>query len=159
MLCLGVFMETRRNDAILAEEQEESRLNTCRQKPTLKCSLGSFREFKSACIVPLESCLLGAKGTLTEKGMSETIAELKGIYDEVQSFIESLGRPEIVKPLEALEKSASEVGKAWGHSWLGYQSRVYYEELKPPPAGAHFSSEWGFQGFSMGTRGAWVPFP
>jgi len=103
--------------------------------------------------------LLGAKGTLTEKGMSETIAELKGIYDEVQSFIESLGRPEIVKPLEALEKSASEVGKAWGHSWLGYQSRVYYEELKPPPAGAHFSSEWGFQGFSMGTRGAWVPFP
>jgi hypothetical protein len=40
MLCLGVFMETRQNDAILAEEQEESRLNTCRQKPTLKCSLG-----------------------------------------------------------------------------------------------------------------------
>jgi predicted nucleotide-binding protein len=92
--------------------------------------------------------------------MSEVVAELKGIYEELQSFAESLNEREIVKPLDALEKSATEVGKAWGHSWLGYQSRVYYHGLKSPPPGEHFSSEWGFQAqFNMGTSGAWEEFP
>lgn len=92
--------------------------------------------------------------------MSEVVTELKGIYEELQSSAESFNDPEIAKPLDALEKSGTEVGKAWGHSWLGYQSRVYYEGLKPPPPGANFSSEWGFQElFNMGTRGDWVQFP
>jgi hypothetical protein len=92
--------------------------------------------------------------------MSELVSELQDIFKELQSFVENLSRPEIVRPLDALEKSAAEVGKAWGHSWLGYQSRVYYEGLKPPPPGANFSSEWGFQElYTMGTRGNWVQFP
>jgi hypothetical protein len=92
--------------------------------------------------------------------MSEAVTELKGIYEEPQSFAESFNNPEIAEPLDALEKSATEVGKAWGHSWLGYQSHVYYEGLEPPPPGANFSSEWGFQElFNMGTRGDWVQFP
>jgi predicted nucleotide-binding protein len=60
--------------------------------------------------------------------------------------------------LQALAKAAENVGKAWSGSWLGYQSRVYYKDLKPPPAGAHFSSEWGFQemGWVDGaTTGEW----
>jgi predicted nucleotide-binding protein len=59
---------------------------------------------------------------------------------------------------EAMEKAAESVGKAWGGSWFGYQSRVYYKNLKPPPAGAHFSSEWGFMemGWMDGTTtGDW----
>jgi hypothetical protein len=93
-------------------------------------------------------------------GMSELVTELKGVYEELQSFAESLNQPEIVKPLDALEKSATEVGKAWGHSWLGYQSRVNYEELEPPPPGANFSSEWGMKElYTMGTRGNWAQFP
>src|SRR6202035_4697226 len=92
--------------------------------------------------------------------MSEVVAELKGIYGELRSVAESLDRPEIVKPLDALEKSATEVGKAWGHSWLGYQSHVYYEGLKPPPPGANFSIEWGFtEMYTVGTRGNWAQFP
>jgi hypothetical protein len=55
--------------------------------------------------------------------MSELIAELQNIFEQLQSFEESWNKPEIVK-LEALEKSATAVGKAWSHSWLGYQSRV-----------------------------------
>jgi hypothetical protein len=92
--------------------------------------------------------------------MSEVVTELKGIYEELQSFAESFNNPEIAKPLDALEKSASEVGKAWGHSWLGYQSHVYYEGLEPPPPGANFSSDWGFMDLPItGTRGHWVQFP
>ena len=93
--------------------------------------------------------------------MSELVSELQHVSEELQSFAESWGKPEIVKPLEALEKSANEVGKAWGHSWLGYQSRVYYEGLQPPPPEANFSSEWGFQQLYTipCTSGDWRQFP
>jgi predicted nucleotide-binding protein len=94
------------------------------------------------------------------EAMSELVSELQSIYEQLQCLAESLSNPEITKPLDALENSATEVGKAWGHSWLGYQSRVYYRELKPPPPGANFSSEWGFQElYTMGTRGQWEQFP
>jgi len=92
--------------------------------------------------------------------MSELVSELRGIYEELQSFSESLSKPDIIEPLDALEKAANEVGKAWSHSWLGYQSRVYYRGLEPPPPGANFSSEWGFHElYTMGTRGDWLQFP
>src|SRR5882724_7873355 len=92
--------------------------------------------------------------------MSELLSELQNIYEQLQTHVESLSRPEIVTPLDVLQSSATEVGKAWGHSWLGYQSRVYYRGLKPPPPGANFSSEWGFQELhTMGTTGDWVQFP
>lgn len=93
--------------------------------------------------------------------MSELVSELRSIYDDLQSITESLNSHDITEPLDALEKSATEVGKAWSHSWLGYQSRVYYDGLTPPPPGANFSSEWGFQElYSIpGTRGNWAQFP
>lgn len=92
--------------------------------------------------------------------MSELVSELRSICEQLQSFAENFSKPEIMKPLDALENSATEVGKSWGHSWLGYQSRVYYNGLRPPPPGANFSSEWGFQElYTMGTRGDWVQFP
>src|SRR5581483_11988767 len=92
--------------------------------------------------------------------MSELISELKNIYDELLAIVESFEKAEIAGPLDALENSANQVEKAWGHSWLGYQAYVYYEGLKPPPPGAHFSSEWGFKGLhTMGTRGNWQQFP
>jgi hypothetical protein len=94
------------------------------------------------------------------EAMSELVSELRRIHEQLQSFAESFDKPEITKPLDALEKSAMEIGKAWGHSWLGYQSRVYYNGLEPPPPGANFSSEWGFkQMYTVGTRGNWVQFP
>ncbi len=92
--------------------------------------------------------------------MSELVLELKSIYEELKSLAESLSKPDILKQLDALEESAREIGKAWGHSWLGYQSRVYYRDLEPPPPGANFSIEWGFKElYTMGTRGDWVQFP
>lgn len=92
--------------------------------------------------------------------VGELVKELQNIYEQLQVSVSDWNKPEITKPLEDLENSASEVGKSWGHSWLGYQSRVYYEGLKPPPPGANFSSEWGFQHlYTMGTRGEWQQFP
>jgi len=69
-------------------------------------------------------------------------------------------KPEILEPLESLENSANEIGKAWSNSWFGYHARVYYAGLEPPPPGAHFSSEWGMEPrFGMGSTGEWQEFP
>lgn len=92
--------------------------------------------------------------------MNNLSTELRSIHEELLSMAQVLDGPESKRPLESLENSANEVGKAWGHSWFGYQSHIYYEGLNPPPAGAHFSSEWGLKAvYDMGTRGDWGEFP
>ncbi len=92
--------------------------------------------------------------------MSELTSELRVIFEELESAARRLEDSTLLKPVDALDKSANEVAKAWGHSWLGYQSRVYYAGLQSPPPGAHFSSEWAFvELHTMGTRGNWRQFP
>lgn len=61
------------------------------------------------------------------------------------------------KSLDDLGEAASEVSKAWSGSWMGYHSRVYYDQLKPIPPGARFSVEWGLMETMtrMGTVGEW----
>lgn len=54
-----------------------------------------------------------------------------------------------------MEAAASRFSAAWSGSNLGYQADVYYEDFKPPPPGAHWSVEWGFQGMFQGTTGDW----
>lgn len=63
------------------------------------------------------------------------------------------------KKLDALIAAAEQVGKSFSGSWLGYHSRVYYADLRPVPAGARFSQEWGLMdAYSMGSRGDWREF-
>jgi hypothetical protein len=50
--------------------------------------------------------------------MNEIVSELQQIYGELLKQAENLKDPEITAPLDALEKSATEVEKAWGHSWF-----------------------------------------
>jgi predicted nucleotide-binding protein len=67
-------------------------------------------------------------------------------------------RQEVSQPLEAIETSAQRVGRSFCGSWLGYHSRVYYENLVPVPPGANFSQEWGLKDLrstSLGSRGNW----
>ncbi len=91
--------------------------------------------------------------------MNEFISELKVIFEQLQGAALLLEDPVLAKPVDALRESANQIGKAWSQSWLGYQSRVYYAGLKPPPPGAHFSSEWGFKDlYTMGTSGDWQEF-
>lgn len=61
--------------------------------------------------------------------------------------------------LDRLMAAAERVGKSWSGSWLGYHSRVYYENLQPVPPGARFSKEWGFMDtFSNGATGHWLEY-
>jgi len=62
--------------------------------------------------------------------------------------------------LSRLENAANAIGKAWSGSWLGHHARIYYEDLQPPPPGAHFSQEWGMkQRLAIeGTTGSWREF-
>lgn len=61
--------------------------------------------------------------------------------------------------LDNLLKEAEKVGRSWSGSYLGYHSRVYYENFAPPPPGAHFSTEWGlyseFSSLGVGCTGNW----
>jgi hypothetical protein len=68
---------------------------------------------------------------------------------------------EIAQPLALLEEAANQVKRSFSGSWLGYHSRVYYEELLPPPPGANFSQEWGLKDLShtsLGSRGDWCEY-
>ena len=91
--------------------------------------------------------------------MDETLDHLSRIILELDLLVSESKLAPVADPLVALETAANQIGKAWCGSWLGYQSRVYYENLKPPPPGANFSSEWGLHGsFNFDTTGAWCEF-
>ena len=91
--------------------------------------------------------------------MDNIVEELQDIYDQLQSFVDSSNKNRAIKSLDKLETVANEVGKSWGGSWMGYQSRVYYKDFVTPPAGAHFSSEWGFyENIMRDTRGNWMEY-
>jgi predicted nucleotide-binding protein len=59
--------------------------------------------------------------------------------------------------IQEMEAAALRAAKSWSGSWLGYHSRVYYENLQPVPPGARFSVEWGFgDRMSNETQGTWM---
>src|SRR3989338_4133277 len=75
--------------------------------------------------------------------MTSITSELSEIQEDLQKIVGIMMSKDITAPLMTLEKSSNTVGSASSGSWLGYHSLVYYKDLKPPPAGAHFSVEWG----------------
>lgn len=90
--------------------------------------------------------------------VADAADELLDVADRLERSVQERKSPDFVGPLDKLEEAAGAVGKSWSGSWLGYHSRVYYDNLQPPPPGAHFSQEWGGTGrggFSGGTTGAW----
>ena len=91
--------------------------------------------------------------------MPEPYEELLSIAD---SMDESAGRgrhEDVQQPLKRLERAVGEIEKSWSGSWIGYHANVYYKDLRPRPAEAHFSQQWGLYlgrpSFSD-TRGDWV---
>jgi len=91
--------------------------------------------------------------------MSELADRLFVLADQLDKLAKERDLPAWAEPVRRLCDSANEVGRAWSGSWLGYQSRVYYANLGPTPAGAHFSVEWGGEGFhTMGTTGDWAEY-
>jgi len=83
--------------------------------------------------------------------------EIDAEADKLKEFSE-YDYSEITKLLD----EAGKVASSWSGSWLGYHSCVYYENLEAPPAGAHFSTEWGlysgYDSVGMGSTGNWVEY-
>jgi hypothetical protein len=93
--------------------------------------------------------------------MDTLASELHGVYERLQEYADQATQPAIEGPLKALERTAEDVGRASSGSWLGYHALVYYQNLKLPPPGAHFSAEWGLVTvYSVRhSQGEWVEYP
>lgn len=90
--------------------------------------------------------------------MDEIHQEIAGLMSEVESYV-SKHQSLDDSSLNALIEAQADVGKAWSGSWIGYHSRVYYDDLMPPPPGANFSSEWGMDNMlGRGTTGDWAEY-
>lgn len=91
--------------------------------------------------------------------MTELTDELAKISDDATALASRFTNDGLQSTLEALENEIESVAKAFCGSWLGYHSRIYYEDLKPVPPGARFDSSRGFgDGFSGDTRGKWAEY-
>ncbi len=91
--------------------------------------------------------------------MKELIEEFTHIAMDLDTIASESRFDAIANPLDLLDRTTEQVGKAWCGSYLGYHSRVYYEDLQAPPAGANFSSEWGLYGrFARDSRGSWKEY-
>ncbi len=91
--------------------------------------------------------------------MAEAQEELLEIANRLAQLVEAGDDEELRSPLDAVKDAANKVGEAFSGSWMGYHANVYYENLKPPPAGARFSVEWGLEdSYSSDTRGNWLEF-
>lgn len=88
------------------------------------------------------------------------IEELFAIATKLTDRSDLIRDKEFNEPLDNLEKAANDVGKSCSGSWLGYHSRVYYEDFAETPAGARFSQEWGLMDTfgTMDTVGKWVEY-
>jgi predicted nucleotide-binding protein len=92
--------------------------------------------------------------------MSEMAESLFTLAKRLDDVIQRATSSKFEANLSKLREAANQVGHAWSGSWIGYQSRVYYEALQPTPPGAHFSTEWGaYDRMPMGeTSGNWCEY-
>src|SRR6266516_806479 len=92
--------------------------------------------------------------------MSELAEKRFAIANKLDELVKRAECTAIAKPLQKVRDAANEAGRAWSGGWLGYHSRVYYAGFQPVPAGAHFSTEWGFDTnyVTHPTIGEWEEF-
>ncbi|WP_330084341.1 TIR domain-containing protein [Methylocystis iwaonis] len=89
---------------------------------------------------------------------SEELFEIAKILEEAAA---ASNVEDVSGPLHALSEAANEAKRSFSGSWLGYHSRVYYDDFEPVPAGDHFSQEWGLENLdftSLGSRGGWQEY-
>ncbi|MBD2510873.1 nucleotide-binding protein [Nostoc muscorum FACHB-395] len=88
--------------------------------------------------------------------LRDSLDRIKSICSEIVAQFES---SDVAKSIKTLQEAVNQAAKSWSGSWLGYHSRVYYNQLQPVPPGARFSQEWGLSdGFSNETRGDWCEY-
>ena len=110
-------------------------------------------------MVKRQKTSLSGKAVESDSGRSDLAERLFAEAEKLEAIEKSGTSKNISGPIQRLREAANEVACSWSGSWLGYQSRVYYADFQPTPAGAHFSIEWGGrETFSEGTRGHWLEY-
>lgn len=87
--------------------------------------------------------------------------EILSISTALEDAVESAITPDISRDLQNLRDAVKDLDVSFCGSWLGYHSRVYYNNFQPTPAGANFSQEWGLKDMSftsLGSRGDWIEY-
>ncbi|WP_420594399.1 TIR domain-containing protein [Deinococcus sp.] len=88
--------------------------------------------------------------------MSELSDDFLAVADQLSAMREQYISSQALRTAQELEAAGILIGKAHSGSWLGYQSRVYYEDYNPVPSDAVFSVEWGLIGGTWeSSRGEW----
>ncbi|MEH2421206.1 MAG: TIR domain-containing protein [Nostoc sp.] len=83
----------------------------------------------------------------------DSLDRIKSTCSKITAQFESF---DVAESIKVLQEAANEAGKSWSGSWLGYHSRIYYDQLQPVPPGARFSQEWGFlDRYSNDNIGEW----
>jgi predicted nucleotide-binding protein len=92
--------------------------------------------------------------------MSDIANELSAITTESLAIAQQLDNNDFCVVIEKIEEAVQLAAKAWSGSWIGYHSRVYYQDLKPTPPGARFDLASGFQQnpFGTDTVGKWCEY-
>jgi predicted nucleotide-binding protein len=92
--------------------------------------------------------------------MPEIGEELLEVSDRLNAQASKERDSQIAETIARVTKAIERIDKSSSGSWLGYQSRVYYKDFRPPPPGAHFSLEWGLMdSYSSGSTGEWIEYP
>jgi predicted nucleotide-binding protein len=83
--------------------------------------------------------------------MSEVAGRCKGLVS---------GYSEMESKCDAIEYACVEAGETFSGSYLGYHSRVYYEDFELPPSDAFFDVEGGLlhEIHGSNTRGKWIKY-
>jgi predicted nucleotide-binding protein len=84
--------------------------------------------------------------------------ELRAIAQRLQVLEGSIKKPKYQKIFDAIESATTAVGNAWGGSWVGYESRIYYEGLVTPPPGTYFKSGYSQLNSMMNSSGIWLEY-
>ena len=86
------------------------------------------------------------------------VSELRAIATALSEAEAAFDVPQILSPVNAVQKSAEEIGKSWSGSWLGFESRIYYAGLKPTPPGCYFQSGHSPLSTMMNSAGQWLEY-
>src|ERR1700722_8210525 len=84
--------------------------------------------------------------------------ELREIAEKLQSSQKTFGTPTLQRPVTAIVQSALAIGKAWSGSWIGFESRIYYDGLSPTPPGCYFQGGHSPLNSMMNSAGQWVEY-
>lgn len=91
--------------------------------------------------------------------MPDTYADqLRAAAQELADTVASESDDAEIAAVQSVIEAADRFARAASGSNFGFHSCVYYKDFEPPPPGAHFSSEWGFNGMFQGTTGEWQEY-